>query len=192
MDKIKLTDIDIYKIGNEIQLSGAIWSGPNKSFLCTFPLEDLENPIHLPMDIDEWKKFLRQSDTQEVEILQHGPHGITKAIIRKSTRQVEDHIRWVVYRRDFFTCRYCFRSDVPLTADHLVLYEDGGPFTEANLVTCCKKCNKKRGNIKYKDWIESDYYKKVSQNLDEDVKRANLHLVGKLNLIEKVAVIKSR
>ena len=194
MDKIKLTDIDIYKIGNEIQLSGAIWSGPNKSFLCTFPLEDLENPIHLPMDIDEWKKFLRQSDLQETEILKQGPQGITKAIIRKSQRQVDSRVIWKVYEKDGYKCRYCGRSGIPLTIEHIRLWEMGGITAEINLLTSCRNCNKTRGSIPYEKWIKSKRYEKLSVNLPDDIKEKNLSKIGDLKHIKTLDVkhIRSR
>ncbi|GAG09150.1 unnamed protein product, partial [marine sediment metagenome] len=64
-----------------------------------------------------------------------------------------------------YKCRYCGRDDVPLTVDHLVLWEDGGPSIEENLVSACRKCNKKRGNTEYSDWLQHPYYLKVSAAL---------------------------
>jgi 5-methylcytosine-specific restriction endonuclease McrA len=37
-----------------------------------------------------------------------------------------------------------------------------GASVEDNLITACRKCNKTRGNMLYEDWLNSDYYKKVS------------------------------
>jgi 5-methylcytosine-specific restriction endonuclease McrA len=100
-------------------------------------------------------------------------NGLKKAILRKSTRQIDAGVSWRVFKRDEYTCRYCGKDDVPLTVDHLVLWEKGGPTIEDNLVACCKKCNKKRGNMKYEDWLVSDYYKKVSKNLSAEIRELN-------------------
>ena len=65
-------------------------------------------------------------------------HTITKlykAVIRKCQRNIEQGVSWNVFRRDGYACRYCGNKEVPLTVDHLVLWEESGPSTEANLVS---------------------------------------------------------
>ena len=71
---------------------------------------------------------------------------LTKAILRKTARQIEASVSWQVWRRDGCRCRYCGRDNVPLTVDHLVRWEEGGPSTEENLVSSCKKCNQSQGD----------------------------------------------
>ena len=66
---------------------------------------------------------------------------------------------WEVFRRDNYTCRYCGNKQVPMTVDHVVLWEEGGPSIVKNLICSCKKCNNTRGNMQYEDWLESDGYK---------------------------------
>lgn len=117
----------------------------------------------------------------ETEILTQAEDGkLVKAIVRKSTRQIEQGVSWAVYRRDNFRCRYCAADKVPMTVDHLVLWEEGGPSIEENLVTCCRRCNKTRGDTPYAEWLESPYYKKVSRRLLSMVREDNLALVDKL------------
>lgn len=53
-------------------------------------------------------------------------------------------IRFDVFNRDGFRCRYCGRGPeqgVFLEADHVVPRSAGGPDTLANLVTACWDCN---------------------------------------------------
>ena len=53
-----------------------------------------------------------------------------------------------IYDRDKYTCQYCKQPYAPskLTLDHVIPKSKGGPKTWSNLVTCCKKCNQKKGN----------------------------------------------
>jgi hypothetical protein len=185
----KFENLDLLSIGNTIQLSGAIWTGDGKTFLCLFPGEQVEMPVDtLEMTTDEWQQFLRQTDIMEVEVLAEAPDGkMAKAIIRKSARQIAQRVSWEVYHRDDFKCRYCGQGPgIPLTVDHLVLWESGGPSTKDNLLSSCKKCNKTRGNTEYADWLGHPYYKKVSQNLPAHVLQDNLELVAELAAIPRM------
>ena len=198
---MKLKDIDIHAIGNTIQITGAIFSGEGRLLLCMFPDDrgslygDVSREVWmsgrlevcvLDMDLDDWNKFLRQTDLLEVEILQQASDGtLAKAVLRKSARQISQHVSWAVFRRDGYRCRYCGRDDVPLTVDHLVLWEEGGPSIEENLVAACKKCNKKRGNTPYAEWLESPRYRGTSENLDPSVRFDNQAMVERLDSIPR-------
>jgi 5-methylcytosine-specific restriction endonuclease McrA len=50
-----------------------------------------------------------------------------------------------IVARDLYTCQYC-GSRKDLTLDHVVPRWCGGPHTWENLVTCCRKCNLKKGD----------------------------------------------
>ena len=54
-------------------------------------------------------------------------------------------LRNAIFERDGSTCRYCGTSEDRqwLVADHVI---PGGPTTMENLVTACRRCNKKKGN----------------------------------------------
>ena len=99
---------------------------------------------------------------------------------------------WKVFERDDYQCRYCGKTGVPLTGDHLILWEHGGPTIEENLLSACRPCNKTRGNMPYKEWLESDYYKKASKYLSPEIKQANKDLISQLSAISKMKVIRSR
>lgn len=51
-----------------------------------------------------------------------------------------------IFARDNFTCQYCGQMGKDLTLDHVVARRHGGPSTWENLVTCCRKCNTKKGD----------------------------------------------
>lgn len=183
----KFSDLNLLDVGNTIQIAGAIWEGDGHTYLCPFPEGKLEHPPEvLEMTLEEWQKFIHQTDVLDMGGLVQTPEGkVIKAIIRKSERQIAQEVSWRVYRRDNFQCRYCGRSDVPLTVDHLVLWEEGGPSTESNLVAADKTCNKRRGNLPYAQWLEHPYYKKVSAALTEEQKLANQKLAETLKDIPR-------
>lgn len=57
--------------------------------------------------------------------------------------------RLAIYLRDGLACAYCgvsVESGAQLTLDHLKPHSKGGENSDANLVTCCKRCNSSRGN----------------------------------------------
>lgn len=202
MDEIykELSDYDIHDFGNEIQISGVVYSGKGEHLIAFFPGElDWDEQIvdmlfFLNMDLDDWAKFIRQSDIMETEVLVKAKQGkLTKAILRKSSRQIDQRIAWKVYKRDNYTCRYCGVTGVPLTVDHLVLWENGGPTTEENLYTSCKKCNKTRGNIPYKEWMEDErYLTKAFKGVKATVLKENTLKILELDKIPRVYHIKSR
>jgi hypothetical protein len=188
---MEFKDFDLSKVGTEVLLVGGVWAGEGNTYLMLFPEFDEPQPedamYAFHMDIIEWKKMLRQSDVVEKEVLEKAENGkLHKAIARKSQRVIEQGISWNVWRRDNYRCRYCGNAHVPLTVDHVVLWEEGGPAIEANLVAACRKCNKKRGNMQYGDWIKSDYYKKVAAGISEDTLKVNAVLLLTLDKIPRV------
>lgn len=210
---IKLSDINLLAFGNTIHMVGAVYQGDGVMYLTLFPEdrgtldvigkdyrilhidgdgEESEVKV-LDMDADDWKKFMFQSDVMETEVLTQASDGsLAKAIIRKSQRNIEQAVSWKTYKRDGYRCRYCANDDVPLTVDHLVLWEDGGPSIVDNLVSACKKCNKTRGNLQYSQWLAHPYYLKVSKNLSEQDRLANHHLINTLDRIPRLIHKRSR
>lgn len=176
---MKLDELNIHDVGNKIGLVGAVFGELGTTYMIMFPDQEIqENTEVLDMDVDDWVKFLRQTDLLEVEVLQHTEHGkMAKAILRKTQRMIDARVSWNVFRRDGYACRYCGNDKVPLTVDHLVLWEEGGPSIEDNLVAACKKCNKTRGQTQYSDWLNHPYYKKVSRNLSETQTSENIALI---------------
>ena len=68
---------------------------------------------------------------------------------RKKRKPVSASLRWSVYARDGFRCRYCGRQagqdGVDLTLDHVVSVAEGGDDSLDNLVTACGACNGGKG-----------------------------------------------
>jgi 5-methylcytosine-specific restriction endonuclease McrA len=166
---MKFSDIRLMDIGNTIQMVGAVYAdGNGNGFYFPFPSvrDEGKDPVCVEMTHDDWKALLRQADHVETEVLaQHKDGELYKAIARKSQRQVDSQVQWNVYRRDNFMCRYCGTEKMPLTVDHLVRWEDGGPTIEENLVAACRKCNKVRGDTAYAAWLRHPYYVEVSQKV---------------------------
>jgi len=185
MNKSKFSDINLLDFGNEILIGGIIYSSRDNNYICLLPDENCENDFSVfELNLDEWTKIIRQTDLMETEILSQTENGeIIKVIIRKTTRVIEQGISWVVYKRDNYQCRYCGKDGIPMTVDHLVLWENGGPSIKENLVTSCRKCNKVRGNLSYKEWLNHPFYLEKSQNLTQEVKELNLQLIKTLDNI---------
>jgi len=193
--QLNFNDVDLLSFGNDITVGGVIYSGQGKNLICMIPNEgDLNDEFNvLDVSSDEWKQILRQTDLMETEILQAAENGeLVKAIVRKSARIIEQGLSWKVYHRDGYRCRYCGKQGIPMTVDHLVLWEDGGPSIEKNLLAACRKCNKKRGSISYPDWLNHPYYKTVSEGLTPEVRQLNIELVDTLDSIPLRVHKKSR
>jgi hypothetical protein len=200
---MKLDDVNLLQFGNTVQLVGAIWQGEGKTYLCMFPGEEVPrgevrgveflDTSLLEMDADDWQRFLRQTDLMETEVLVQAKDGTTtKAILRKSARQIDQVVSWRVFRRDDYTCRYCGKDDAPLTVDHLVLWEEGGPSTEENMIAACKKCNRKRGNKQLAEWLTDPYFLRISEGLSASQRGALHALVPKLDSIPRMKHKRSR
>lgn len=196
----KLADVNLHAFGHTIMLAGAIYTGEGHTYLALFP-EDAKTQVlgtadveRLDMNLEEWSAFLQQTDHLMVEVTQKREDGtVVKAIIRKCERHIDNGVAWRVYRRDGFRCRYGGENDVPLTMDHIICWEDGGPSTEDNLLSACRNCNKARGRTPYAEWITNHpYYKRVSQKLPFAVQEDNEAIIDRLDQIQRVAVIKSR
>jgi len=184
---MKLGDLNIYDVGEKIGLVGAVFGDEHTTYLCMFPTQGVPTPERikpLEMDNEDWKKFLHQVDVQEVEVLQKTPDGtLAKVIMRKTQRLIEQRLSWAVYKRDSYRCRWCYAEGIPLTVDHLVLWEEGGPSIEENLVASCRKCNKTRGNLHLEEWLKSDFYKRVSRNLPLEILKKNEALLPQIDRI---------
>jgi hypothetical protein len=190
---MNFSDINIYDVGNKWTLLGAVFGDEDGVLLCMFP--DATVPPKkmdlLPMTDEEWHTFIRQSDLLETEVLTKSPEGkVGKAILRKTQRVIDNRVSWGVYKRDGYRCRYCGRDGVPLTVDHLICWEVGGPSDNPdNLATSCRKCNKVRGSTPYAEWIiYHPHYKKVCKGLTNDVRTLNINTIETIANIPYLAV----
>ncbi len=192
---MRLADLPKYALGNTIQLVGAIYAGEDDIYLCPTPGElttvkdvgDLTDYV-LELDEQEWDEFLRRTDYQEVEVTD----GVAKAVLRKTQRVIDAAITWACYRRDGYACAYCGRDNVPLTVDHLITWETGGPSIMENMLTACKKCNRTRGDISYAEWLQSPAYASLSHGITGERRAMNIALIDAIKSIRTVNRIKSR
>ena len=63
-------------------------------------------------------------------------------------KEVYSGLRYKIYERDNFTCRYCGvkLTYENITLDHIVPCCLNGKNNPSNLVTCCHPCNRKKGS----------------------------------------------
>ncbi len=151
------------------------------------PELDLTNIDVMYPSIEEWKELLFQLDVKDIEGLSEGE----KVLLRKSQRNVDRKITWKVFRRDGFKCRYCGIDQVPMTVDHVILWEEGGATVEENLLCSCGKCNKTRGNMFYEKWLQSEYYlEKAAKYLLPGEREDNIKFFEIANATPRVKVRK--
>ena len=178
-----LKDFPMKDLGLGVQMVGAVYADRCRAWMVMLPdAPECEDPKPVNLTLDEWQEFLRQTDLVTVEAMVEDPDNkmVAKAIVRKSDRQISQQVSWKVYRRDGFKCRYCGVEDMPLTVDHLITWESGGPSTEANLVAACRKCNGARGETPFAEWLMDPYYRRVSAKIDHHVRFANQALIPTL------------
>ncbi len=192
MKVISLDDINLLDVGHTIGLTGNIWTGNDGvSYITLFPQftkEELGELQVLEMGLDDWKKFIRQTDIQEMEIIQNDDGKLKKITVRKSARMIDGRIQWKVFQRDNYTCRYTGETGIPLSVDHVDLYENSGATVEDNLLAVSRKANKLRGSIPYEEWMESSVYKRISKNLTPETQKANLDIIAKLPYLRLLRV----
>jgi len=182
-----LKDINLLAFGHTIQLAGAIFQGEDRTLLCFFPEDGPDGALE-PFELsqEDWQALVKQTDLLETEVLAKASDGtLAKIVLRKSQRQIDAGVQWKVFQRDNYSCRYCAITGVPLTVDHLVTWEEGGPTTPENLLSACKKCNKTRGNLSYADWLKHPRYQDLSRKLSETVRAANEAVVATLAAIPR-------
>jgi hypothetical protein len=183
----QFNEVPIYEWGNKYVLSGMLFTNDlEESFIVMLPqkLQELSSNLKvIASSIKEWKQLLNQTDLLEVE---GKLDDNQKIILRKCTRKVDGKISWKVFKRDKFKCRYCGISHVPLTADHIVTWETGGPTIEENLLTSCSKCNRTRGNMSYREWLASLYYVERQEYLDAKTIQLNLDI---LQYVDKIQLV---
>lgn len=188
-------------IGTNLYLGGFVLVGREDPTVVLFPETELfpQDPQYTGWDsvglavfkptFEEFKEIIRQMDVMETEIT--NTDG-SKAIVRKSQRSLDNRITWQVFKRDEFKCRYCGADDVPLSYDHVMLWEKGGANTVENGVSACTKCNKQRGNMEYYEWLTSDVYLRKSRNVEPKFKDMNRALITVYQSFEPRISKKSR
>ena len=187
MIKEEFRSIPILRWGNEINIKGLVMEdAKGGDILVMLPNEKahIQQTLIEPTT-QEWYELQDQVDKCNVE----GEAGV---LLKKGQRQLDQKICWQVYRRDKYKCRYCGIDNVPLTVDHIKTWETGRATHPHNLLTSCRKCNKKRGNLDYGSWLQHKYYSEKSQFLTQSVRDANEAKVKDLNSMPTMAKERSR
>lgn len=121
----------------------------------------LLNASYEPLNVIHWQKAVRLSYLDKAEVLEeyvtvirspnitiHTPAVIKlKKYIKRKHRGIV-YSKWNMYVRDRFVCQYCAKKimdKAQLTRDHVIPRSYGGGASWKNCVTCCKKCNLKKG-----------------------------------------------
>lgn len=187
MKRVQFKDIPILRWGNEINIKGLVMEdAQGGDIVVMLPNEKADSGVSLvEPTVQEWYELQDQVDKCNVE----GEAGV---LLRKGQRQLDQKICWAVYRRDKYKCRYCGIDNQPLTVDHIKTWETGGATHAKNLLTSCKKCNRKRGNLDYGSWLQHKYYIEKSQYLTQSVREANEAKVKDLNSMPTMAKERSR
>jgi 5-methylcytosine-specific restriction endonuclease McrA len=122
----------------------------------------LLNASYEPLHIVSWKKAISLLFSGKVEVLAEYDREIRSISFAIKLPSVVRLLRYVrikhnlnqvkfsrinIYTRDEFTCQYCGKhySSEELTFDHVVPAALDGEKTWDNIVTCCLKCNHRKG-----------------------------------------------
>jgi len=114
-----------------------------------------------PLNVINWKRALKLVFLQKVEVLQESDREVHAARIAMRVPAVVRLTRFVrfrrwdvkfsrenIYTRDKYQCQYCGdKLDArDLTCDHVVPRSKGGRSEWTNIVTCCRPCNRRKGD----------------------------------------------
>ncbi len=148
-------DIEMDELGDTWQLEGIVIGNGHNALLMKLPDAPDEVPLHTETfkpGTDELEAWLKHSDDPVAKLYHDQDSLVVKAVVRKSTRQVDQLVAWKCYARDNYTCVYCGATGVPLTYDHYLAQAYGGQTTMENGRTSCRPCNKKKGHMTVMDW----------------------------------------
>lgn len=82
---------------------------------------------------------------------------------RSKKEPISKTLKWEVFERDGYRCRYCGAKGVPMALDHVFPESRGGPTIRENLVTACEPCNRaKRDRLGFYP-LPIDYLDKLNQ-----------------------------
>jgi 5-methylcytosine-specific restriction endonuclease McrA len=122
----------------------------------------LLNASYEPLNVINWKRAIKLVFLDKVEVLEESDrvvHSIAVSIKVPSVVRLMGFVRFRrkdakysrknIYARDKYRCQYCngqFTQD-ELTCDHVIPRSRGGRTEWSNIVTCCVRCNRKKGGL---------------------------------------------
>ncbi|WP_343319360.1 HNH endonuclease [Sphingobacterium multivorum] len=102
---------------------------------------------------EKWKHTYGTFDQRKNPIFSFYYDGNDKKEESSNTKRkrspISKTLKFEIYQRDKFTCRYCGRTPkdgAKLSLDHKIPYSDGGKDTYENLITACMDCNIGKSN----------------------------------------------
>jgi len=112
------------------------------------------------LNVIDWKRALRLVVNKKVEVVEYLNVKISSAsglmLLPKVLRLLKlvkivfknkvPMTKKNVFVRDNFECGYCGNKHDELTIDHVIPKSRGGKLSFENAVSCCSKCNNKKGD----------------------------------------------
>ena len=121
----------------------------------------LLNADYLPMDVVNWQRAMTLWFQDKVEIIETHDReawavsfsfklpSVVRLLryARVGRRPEVQFSRANIYTRDNYKCQYCLQqcASDDLTFDHVIPVSQGGGKSWDNIVSCCLKCNRKKG-----------------------------------------------
>jgi 5-methylcytosine-specific restriction endonuclease McrA len=120
----------------------------------------LLNITYEPLRVITWQKAITLLTLGKVEVIEEYEHEIRSvtfsiklpAVVRllRLVKWREEPVKFSrrnIYARDQGQCQYCGRklTRQEITYDHVIPKSQGGGTSWQNVVTCCLKCNGKKG-----------------------------------------------
>ena len=121
----------------------------------------LLNRNYEPISVIGWKRAICLFMLEKVEVVKTYDEEITTARIKfnfpavvrllnsfKNQQRTISFTKRNVFARDKWICQYCYQGFDPddLTIDHVIPKSRGGKTEWENIVSCCRKCNVKKGS----------------------------------------------
>jgi hypothetical protein len=116
------------------------------------------NSDYSPLNVTSLRKGFILVNKGKAEIIQKGEEDIITTIgnfVRPVIIRLLNYIKFRpsqlkvsrkrIFKRDKYTCQYCGNKK-NLTLDHVMPRSRGGKNSWTNMVTCCSRCNSKKGN----------------------------------------------
>ena len=127
---------------------------PNRSLLL--------NSSYEPLRVIPWQKAIVLLVKEKVEVLASYDRvirSVSVALELPSVLRLHQHVRLAnhyhqvpfsrtnIYLRDKYRCQYCGLKlpSTELTFDHVIPVSQGGRKVWENIVTCCVRCNRRKG-----------------------------------------------
>ena len=121
------------------------------------------NATYEPLQVVSWRRAVRMLFQGKVEVVAEYERELRSVSITIRMPSVLRLLHYVrvkphhsrprfsranIYARDSHRCQYCARAFPPadLTYDHVIPVARGGQKTWENIVTCCVRCNREKGD----------------------------------------------